>query len=73
MIVDEEDEVALAIYRKHPQLWPMSAYQALYVAEHELIGASETTVVFVADAMIKLNNPEAVKNVFQPPETGRWS
>lgn len=58
----EIDEVAAAIQAKYPMLWPMTAYQASYVAEKEAGDQGDTIVNLVAQALLKLNNDDQARS-----------
>ena len=53
--MNETDEVAEAIRAKYPLLWPMTAYQASYIAQQEAGDQGDTIVNLIAQALLKLN------------------
>lgn len=63
----EIDEVAEAIKAKYPMLWPMTAYQASYIAKQEAGDQGDTIVNLVAQGLLKLNPREkpALKETFK--------
>lgn len=54
----EIEEVAVAIQTKYPMLWPMTAYQASYIAQQEAGDQGDTIVNLLADALLKLNDDQ---------------
>ena len=58
----EIEEVAVAIQTKYPMLWPMTAYQASYIAQQEAGDQGDTIVNLLADALLKLNDDQERSN-----------
>ena len=58
----EIEEVAVAIQTKYPMLWPMTAYQASYIAQQEAGDQGDTIVNLLADVLLKLNDDQERSN-----------
>lgn len=58
----EIEEVAVAIQTKYPMLWPMTAYQASYIAQQEAGDQGDAIVNLLADTMMKLNDDQERSN-----------